>query len=80
MLPDLVGPAGKEIDLKGALEQVVDLFHMPASVGCCCSGAAKMPALRQRHNARALKFFLQVPGWQRRRRNSRQTRSPVFKD
>jgi hypothetical protein len=39
-------------------EQVVELFHMPASVGRCDSGAPKMPALRQRHNARALKFFL----------------------
>jgi hypothetical protein len=61
MLPDLAGPAGKEIYMKEALKQVVELFHMPASVGRCDSGAPKMPALRQRHNARALKFFLQVP-------------------
>jgi len=47
--------------MKEALEQVVELFRAPASVGCCCSGAAKMPALRQQHNALALKFFLQVP-------------------
>jgi len=53
MLPDLAGPAGTEIYMKEALEQVVELFRAPASVGCCCSGAAKMPALRQRH-------FLQV--------------------
>jgi hypothetical protein len=61
MLPDLAGPAGTEIYMKEALEQVVDLFRAPASVGCCCSGAAKMPVLRQRHDALALKFFLQVP-------------------
>ena len=47
--------------MKEALEQVVELFRAPASVGCCCAGAAKMPALRQRHDALALKFFLQVP-------------------
>jgi hypothetical protein len=47
--------------MKEALEQVVDLLHAPASVGCCCSGTAKMPALRQRHNALALKFSLQAP-------------------
>jgi hypothetical protein len=29
-------------------EQVVELFHAPASAGCCCHGAAKVPALRQR--------------------------------
>jgi hypothetical protein len=28
--------------MKEALEQVVELFRAPASVGCCCSGAAKM--------------------------------------
>jgi hypothetical protein len=53
-------PAGKKIVMKEALEQVVELFPAPASAGCCCSGVAKMPALRQRHNALALKFFLQV--------------------
>ena len=58
MLPDLAGPAGKEIYMKEALKQVVDLFRVPASAGC--SGAAKMPALRQRHNALALRLFLQV--------------------
>ena len=42
MLPDLAGPAGTEIYMKEALEQVVDLFRTPASVGCWCSGAAKM--------------------------------------
>ena len=31
-----------------------------ASAGCCCSGAAKMPALRQRHDA-LLRIFLQAP-------------------
>jgi len=55
------GLASKRIGMKEALEQVVELFRAPASVGCCCSGAAKMPALRQQHNALALKFFLQVP-------------------
>jgi hypothetical protein len=44
--------------MKRALEQVVDLFHAPASADCCCSGAAKMPVLRQQHHALALKFFL----------------------
>jgi hypothetical protein len=43
MLPNLAGPAGKEIYMKEALEQVVDLFRAPGSVGCCCSGTAKMP-------------------------------------
>jgi hypothetical protein len=43
MLPDLAGPAGKEIYMKEALKQVVDLFRAPGSVGCCCSGTAKMP-------------------------------------
>jgi hypothetical protein len=42
-------------------QQVVDLFCVPASADCCCSGAAKMPVLRQQHHALALKFFLQVP-------------------
>jgi hypothetical protein len=31
-------------------QQVVELFRAPASVGCCCPGAAKMPVLRQRHD------------------------------
>jgi len=61
ILPDLAGPAGKEIYMKEALKQVVDLFRVPTSADCCCSGAAKMPALRQRYNTFALKFFLQVP-------------------
>jgi hypothetical protein len=39
------------------VEQVVELFRASASVRCC-SGAAKMPVLRQRHDALALKFFL----------------------
>jgi len=56
-------------------QQVVELFRAPASVGCC-SGAAKMPVLRQRHDALALIFFLQMSGWQRRRGNSSQPRSP----
>jgi hypothetical protein len=60
MLPGRAGPCWKEIDMKEALEQVVELFRALSSVGCC-SGAAKMPALRQRHSALALKFFLQVP-------------------
>ena len=51
---------GKKIVMKGALEQVVELFRAPASVGCCCSGVAKMPTLRQRVDALALKFMLQV--------------------
>jgi hypothetical protein len=46
--------------MKEALEQVVDLFRVQASVGCCCPGAAKMPALRQQHDALALESFLQV--------------------
>jgi hypothetical protein len=46
--------------MKEALEQVVELFRAPANVGCC-SGEANMPVLRQRHDALALKFFLQVP-------------------
>jgi hypothetical protein len=74
MLPDLAGPAGTEIYMKEALEQVVELFHAPASVGCS-AGAAKMPVLRQRHDAIALEFFLKVPWWQLRRRNSIQPRS-----
>jgi hypothetical protein len=53
--------AGKEIHMKEASEQVVELFRVSASVVCCCPGAAKMPALRQRHDALAPKFFLQVP-------------------
>jgi hypothetical protein len=61
MLPDLAGASEKEIYMKGALKQVVELFRAPASVGCCCPGAAKMPVLRQRHDALVLKFFLQVP-------------------
>ena len=47
--------------MKEASEQVVELFRVSASVVCCCPGAAKMPALRQRHDALAPKFFLQVP-------------------
>ncbi len=42
MLPNLTGPAGKEIYMKEALEQVVELLRAPASAGCCCSGAVKM--------------------------------------
>jgi len=42
-------------------EQVVELFRAPASGGCGWSGAAKMPVLRQRHDALALKYFLRVP-------------------
>jgi hypothetical protein len=61
ILPDLAGPAGKEIYMKEALKQVVDLFRVPANADCCCSGAAKMPVLRQQHHALALKFFLLVP-------------------
>jgi len=38
-------------------KQVVELFRAPASTGCCCHGAAKMPVLRQRYKALALKFF-----------------------
>jgi hypothetical protein len=57
MLPDLAGASEKEIYMKGALKQVVEPFRASASVGCC-SGAAKMPVLRQRHDALALKFFL----------------------
>jgi hypothetical protein len=45
MLPDLRIPAGKEIHVKEALEQVIELFRAPASLGCCCSNAAKKPAL-----------------------------------
>jgi hypothetical protein len=60
MLPDLAGASEKEIYMKGALKQVVDLFRAPASVGCCCPGAAERPSLRQRHDALALKFFLPV--------------------
>jgi len=44
--------------MKEALEQVVELFRVPASGDCGCSGAAKMPVLRQQHHALALKFFL----------------------
>jgi len=47
--------------MKEALKQVVDLFRVPANADCCCSGAAKMPVLRQQHHALALKFFLLVP-------------------
>jgi hypothetical protein len=32
MLPDLAGPAGKEIYMKEALKQVVDLFRTPARI------------------------------------------------
>jgi len=32
MLPDLAGPAGKEIYMKEALKQVVDLLHAPARI------------------------------------------------
>ena len=31
ILPDLAGPAGKEIYMKEALKQVVDLFRAPVS-------------------------------------------------
>jgi hypothetical protein len=45
-------PAGKKIHMKGAAEQVVELFRAPASVGCC-SGATKIPTLRQRDQCRS---------------------------
>jgi hypothetical protein len=32
MLPDLAGPAGKEIYMKEALKQVVELFRVPARI------------------------------------------------
>ena len=48
-------PAGKKISMKEALEQVVDPLRAPVSVSCCCPGAAKMPVLRQRHDAHRLK-------------------------
>jgi hypothetical protein len=33
MLPDLAGPAGKEIYMKEALKQVVELFRAPGASG-----------------------------------------------
>ena len=62
----LAGESHSRADLSCFWKQVhpgtgCELFRAPASVGCCCSGAAKMPVLRQRHNALALRFFLQVP-------------------
>jgi hypothetical protein len=42
MLPGLAGPAGTEIHMEEAVEQVVELLRAPTSAGCCCSGAVKM--------------------------------------
>jgi len=51
MLPDLAIPCREKKLYEKTSEQVVELFRVSASVGCCCPGAAQMPALRQRHDA-----------------------------
>jgi hypothetical protein len=53
-----------------ALEQVVDLFRAPANVGFFCSGAGRMSALRQRHDA----LNVGVAAWLQRRRRKNYTR------
>jgi len=57
--------------MKEALEQVVDPLRAPVSVSCCCPGAAKMPVLRQRHDAHRLKSLGHSNREMARQRNGR---------